>query len=137
MASELAKIVAAAGLSLALGLALGGLGPRAELRAMEARLSALSEVDCGPRRLPAGLTGVLQGRPWSSGDDPVEAPVDAEPLRDVVDVDEEAREVELNVELAPRDDDIPDAPSDPEEVEDELRMAREALELRNLSLIHI
>ena len=74
MASELAKIVVAAGVSLVVGLAIGGVGPRAEVRALRTRLDAMQEVDCGPSDLPAELAGVLQGRPWQDERSPSPAP---------------------------------------------------------------
>jgi len=136
MANELAKIVVAAGVALVAGLVVGGMGPRAELRALQVRMDAMQEVDCGPNRLPAELAGVLQGRPWEDGAPPSPRTGRTEPEREeepepvgrpprpssdgaeVVVVGEDGRERILTED-------------DREEVVENLDMAREAIEIRN------
>ncbi len=137
MANELAKIVVAAGVALVAGLVVGGMGPRAELRALQVRMDAMQEVDCGPNRLPAELAGVLQGRPWEDGASPAPTPrprrnepqPETEPASstepapsgdgaEVVIVGEDGRERILSEE-------------DRDEVVENLDMAREAIEIRN------
>jgi hypothetical protein len=73
MASSSAKLVLAAGVGLAIGLALGGLGPRAENRLLKARVEALEKAK-GGGGLPAGLAGVLNGEVWRDEGSPAPRP---------------------------------------------------------------
>ncbi len=132
MASELAKIVVAAGVSLAAGLAIGGIGPRAEVRALQTRLEAIQEVDCGPSGLPAELAGVLQGRPWE-GDRPAPSPRPAptpEPEPEP-EPDEPAGDGGAEVVLGGDGEPIVLSEGEKQEIADNLDAAREAIDIRN------
>jgi len=135
MASELAKIVVAAGLALVVGLAVGGMGPRAELRAVKTRLDAMQEVDCGPSGLPAELAGVLQGRPWQDGTprDPAPAPMPVELPEERNDRPSEERSGDGAQVVVVGDDGEERLLDDEElaEVVENLDAAREAIEIRN------
>ena len=77
MASEWrAKHVFAAAVALVFGLALGGLGPRAEIRGLRAQLEQAEEQAC-ERDVGREIATVFQGRPWegSRPEDPVPVPV--------------------------------------------------------------
>lgn len=73
MATSHVRWMLAGGVGLAVGLALGGLGPRAENRVLRARVDTL-EANARPAGLPAGLSGVLRGEVWRDGDAPRPGP---------------------------------------------------------------
>ncbi len=134
MASELAKVVVAAGLALVVGLAVGGMGPRAELRAVKTRLDAIQEVDCGPSGLPAELAGVLQGRPWEGGTPrgPSPAPMPVELPEERKDRPNEERSGD-GAQVVVMGDDDEERLFDDDEVAkvESLDAARDAIEIRN------
>lgn len=104
-----------AALALVVGLALGGLAPRSEVRALRAQVEELKQRECGsPSRVGREIAQVFQGRPW---EDDLPAPVPA-PVPDPV-------------PLEPSE--APEEPEDLEDLEDleaSLEVVSEAMELR-------
>lgn len=130
MAGDIAKIVVSAGVALVVGLAVGGLGPRSEVRALRARLDAVQEVDCGPNRLPAELAGVLQGRPWDDTRTPRPSPRSDAP--DVPEAPEAAPVAPIDrAEPALVMEGEDGEPVAPEDFSEGLDMAREAMQVRS------
>jgi len=132
MASSTAKLLLVGGAGLAIGLTLGGLGPRAENRLLRARVEALERSGGGG--LPAGLAGVLNGQVWRDEaprpsprppqplvDDPEEPGMEpgADPVRDEVPDDEGGLQITFG------DDD-----EEPATAEEGLDAVREAMTLR-------
>ena len=129
MASSTAKLLLVGGAGLAIGLALGGLGPGAENRLLRARVEALERSGGGG--LPAGLAGVLNGQVWrdeaprpsprppqpADPEEPGPAPA-ADPARD--EVPEEG-----GLQITFGDDD-----EEPATAEEGLDAVREAMTLR-------
>jgi hypothetical protein len=135
MASDLVKVVVASGVALAVGLALGGLGPRAEARALRTRLEAMTDTECRPSRVPSELAGVLQGRPWADGREAPKKPAV------VVAQDGPGEEAEAPTADPPAFDDVDiqigegqvgeDGAFDRDQMDEGLDVAREAMELRS------
>jgi hypothetical protein len=121
--ASLAAPMIAAAVALMVGLVVGGLGPRAELRALRAKVDAAEA--CRTSVDAADLAGVFSGRPWSNGPRPDAPPIDdAEPAvapPTEIDVDEPS---DLEPEPTP-------TPSEGGPVIPELDAAREAMTLRS------
>ncbi len=120
MRTGLTHIVVGAG-ALLLGLLLGGMGPRAQVRALEAKLAESRRCDEG---IADDLAAMFGGRPWSPKarrrvSTPVSAPVVAEP--------DEPRVPDAGSPGTPAPEDGDNTTVDREEV---LALARDTLELR-------
>lgn len=123
----------AAVLALVVGLVIGGLGPRSELRRVEKKLAELEERPCQVRT-GADIAKIFQGRPWEEGDarlpkadpEPEPPPEPAEEPTDGAAVEEEEGGVKVNFDFGGDKGD-----AEPEDVEEAMNLAREALELRH------
>lgn len=111
--------------ALVAGLVIGGLGPRAQVHALEKQLAEAAE--CKGSQMGSELANVFRGRPWEDGEEPrrrvrrIRTPEQPEPAEPV----EEAKPEGIQIQIG---DDQPEL--DPEELSESLEMAREALELR-------
>lgn len=74
MAEWRAKHLLGAAGALVVGLAVGGLGPRAEIRSLRARLAAAEEQAPPERDVGREIAQVFQGRPWEPPETPPPAP---------------------------------------------------------------
>lgn len=63
-----------AAIALVVGLVVGGLFPRAEVRALEARIDEMQEQECAPRRTGEELATLLTRRPVAPAPDPEPPP---------------------------------------------------------------
>jgi hypothetical protein len=125
MASEFgAKHLVLAAVALVVGLAVGGLGPRSEVRTLRAQVRELKERECGsPSRVGREIASVFQGRPWE--DDLPEAPA---PAPAPVAAPGPAPEPSGGVQIRVGDDEV--VAEDDEQLEESLEMVREAMDLR-------
>lgn len=116
----------AAVVALVIGLVVGGLGPRGELRRVEKKLAELEERPC-QGRTGAEIAKIFQGRPWEEGNvkvpepPPVPAPVD-----DAEEADEPEDDGGFRIEFNTDGSD-----SEPQDVGEAMKLAREALDLRH------
>ncbi|MEQ1500800.1 MAG: hypothetical protein ABMB14_01150 [Myxococcota bacterium] len=79
----LAKQLVLAAVMVVVGLVIGGIGPRSEVRSLRARLDELEHRPC-QNTTGRDLAGLFRGRPWDGGaapeaapDEPTDAPPDA------------------------------------------------------------
>jgi len=115
-------------IALVVGIGVGGLGPRAELRALRAQVEELGECESGSR-VGSEIANVFRGRPWE-GDAPPRkvTSLDAEP--EPVAVAEEPEPAEPTEDVAKIEFNFGDGAEEPQDVEETMEMAREAMELR-------
>lgn len=115
-------------IALVVGIAVGGLGPRAEIRALQARIDEMGECE-GGSRMGSEIANVFRGRPWDEDREPArkvtrfdpephDPPPDAGPP--VTDEEKEGFHFEINT----------GDEGEPQNLEQSLDMAREAMELR-------
>lgn len=113
--------------ALVIGIGVGGLGPRAQVRDLEAQLAEKEE--CTGSAMGSEIANVFRGRPWEEGDARPRVVERSEPE---VPADEEAPEDEeeggLRIQFGSDGDE--DAPMSKEEIDESLDLAREAMELR-------
>jgi hypothetical protein len=119
------SVVMAVG-ALLVGLVVGGLGPRAQVRALEKQLAEAEE--CPTSTMGTELANVFRGRPWD-GDRPPPAPA---PVPDPVpEAPEPEPEEEGGFQITFGDDGGEDPESmTKEDIDQQLVLAREAMELR-------
>lgn len=112
-------------IALVIGLAVGGLGPRSEARALRAQLDDAAE--CKDSAMGSEIANVFRGRPWG-GDEPrkrvtgtdagpVPVPIDEKPPAE--DPDPDGFRMEWNSDG-----------DEPENMKEGLDLARDAMELR-------
>jgi hypothetical protein len=68
------------GIAIVVGLVLGGLGPRSEVRALREEIATRGDEACDDRRVGREIASVFQGRPWEPSEQterPVTAPAPA------------------------------------------------------------
>lgn len=126
MASDFgAKHLILAAVALVVGLALGGLAPRSENRALRGQVDELQDRKCDSgSRVGREIANVFQGRPWAEDLPEPEAPVPADEDEDdnvVVEQDEDGLTIEIGGD---GDEDIP------ENLEESLEMVQDAMEIR-------
>jgi hypothetical protein len=110
------------GIAVVVGLVIGGLGPRSELRDLRERLAAADEAACD-RPTGSDIASVFRGRPWEPPRD--EAPI-GEPTRRPVDPPREGGNVEITI-----GDDDQGAPAD----EESMDAMRDAMEIRHTQAV--
>ncbi|MEZ4317107.1 MAG: hypothetical protein R3F61_06375 [Myxococcota bacterium] len=116
--------------ALVIGVAVGGLGPRSEIHALRAQIDEMGECEPGSN-VGTEIANVFRGRPWD-GDEPPRkvtrfapdaGPVD--PVEGDAPVPEPVEEEHEGIQITFGDDG-----TEPENLEQGLDMAREAMELR-------
>ena len=113
-------------IALVVGLAIGGLGPRAQVRTLQAELDLKADQACEDRT-GRDIAAMFRGRPWD-----VDEPMPDEPMMEDEPEDapaDEAPEGGFQVEIG--GDDLEDAQT-PEEA---MELAREAMEVRRSQAI--
>lgn len=116
----------AAVVALVIGLVVGGLGPRGELRRVEKKLAELEERPC-QGRTGAEIAKIFQGRPWEEGKVKVPEPPPAPaPVDDAEEADEPEDDGGFRIEFNTDGSD-----SEPQDVGEAMKLAREALDLRH------
>jgi len=124
--------MAMAAVGLVIGLMVGGVGPRGEVRELQARLDAAEECAPSDNQVGKQLAEALSGRSWEGAlDDQERANLD----RAVRDRDRFDRDPDLIDEEPPADEPEfePEAfdPEDPEDVEQGLEYAKTGMALRS------
>ena len=124
------RAMVAGAVGLVVGLALGGLSPRAELRALQDQVSALEEQkDCeGGRGIGREIASAFRGRPIEAAleEDEVAA-IDRAREQEEVDEPEEEDDDGVNFEFTIGEDG--EEPT-PENMEEGLQMAKDAMAMR-------
>jgi hypothetical protein len=119
--------LAGAAVALVIGLALGGLGPRAEIRGLKKQLAGTQE--CETRGVGRELASAFSGKPWEAALDKDEvAALDRVRADDHADDGDEddPEEGGMTVEWTIGDD----GEFDPEDLEQGMQMAKDAMSLR-------
>lgn len=115
-----AKTVVFAAVALVMGLVIGGLGPRSQVRALEAELETRPLVECD-RQSGRQIADVFRGQPWRT-----EAPAFEEerPEPEVELAEEDAGEDDI--EIVAMDDDVPVEPT----VDELMENAKDVMAIR-------
>lgn len=122
---SLVRILAAGVVALVVGLGLGGIGPRGEIRTLKKQLEALEDRSCEGGGLGQQFAEAFSRRPWERGPDaePQAAPREpGEPAEPVAVADPEGS---FRLEIDGEEQVI-----DPENSEQTLSLARDAMAMR-------
>jgi hypothetical protein len=121
------QVLASAAVAMVVGLALGGLAPRSEIRSLKSQVEDLQDKDCGTRGVGREIASAFQGEPWKAALDEDEAAA-LDRARDGQNKAEEPEEEKdgLNFEWKIGDD----GEVDPEDLEQGLQMAKDAMAMR-------
>ena len=120
------RVIVAGAVSLVLGLALGGLAPRAENRSLRMQVDELQDRECGGNGVGREIAAAVQGEPWKAAleDDAVEA-IDRGREAEAEEEEEEEEEgVRFEFDVGDGDE------LEPETVEEGIQMAKDAMSLR-------
>jgi len=115
-------LIAVGVLASGLGLVLGGVGPRAEVRALKAQLEEAET--CESSGIGRQLASAFQGRPWQGRGEEKAADLE-ERAPEVAAVETTPAPAPLRVEFGTDDD-----PPRPEDIEEGMEMMRDAMSLR-------
>lgn len=116
--------------ALVLGLVIGGIGPRAQVRSLEQQLAEANE--CPTSTMGSEIANVFRGRPWEDEQRPrrrvrkIETP-DPKPVAESAEAGEEPKDDEGGIRFEFGDG---EKTMTPDELEANLDLAREALEIR-------
>jgi hypothetical protein len=122
-------------IALVVGVGVGGLGPRAEVRALRAQLEEAGECEDNGR-MGSEIANVFRGQPWAGDSEPTkrvtrfrptERPPDAGPAPE--DVPDGEQDDGIRIQIGSDGSDV-DGEMSPEDVQQNLELAREAMTLR-------
>ncbi len=121
------RILAVGGVCLVVGLALGGLAPRAQIRTLEAQVASVEATDCKGRGVGRELASALGGQPWKAalGEDEADA-LDRTYEKPAAEPEPEDNGV-INIEIGGQDE---GEDLEPEDLDEALTLARDAIALR-------
>ena len=122
------RILAVGGICLVIGLALGGLAPRAQLRALENEVVDLQQADCKGSGVGRQLATALGGQPWKAALDEGHAKALEHPNQPSA--PEPSENGVINIEIGGDNDGGDVDFTEPENVEQALSLAKDAISLR-------
>ena len=124
------RILAVGAVCLIIGLALGGLAPRAQLRALENEVDDLQQADCKSSGVGRQLATALGGQPWKAALAEGEAKALKRPKPASTTESKPSENGVINIEIG-GDNNGEDAEfTGPEDMEQALTLAKDAISLR-------